>query len=143
MPVAPQCKDFSYKRRVPEQELLHRVLADHLETFLDRTRTEEHELPRHVERELREYLKCGDVKEIVELTAYRIIRLLRRRGVLDDLAFDRFTEEQPILAGMTSASIMGLVATGDRAGRRIRPKRCKPEICVSPPADSVCMPPRE
>jgi hypothetical protein len=65
-------------------------------------------------------LQNEDVKEIVELTAYRIIRLLRRRGVLDDLAFDRFTEEQPILAGMTSASIMGLVATGDRAGRRVR-----------------------
>ncbi|MCP4197703.1 MAG: hypothetical protein GY762_11200 [Proteobacteria bacterium] len=64
-------------------------------------------------------LQNEDVKEIVELTSYRIIRLLRRRGVLDDLAFDRFTEEQPIFAGMTSASIMGMVATGDRAGRRV------------------------
>jgi hypothetical protein len=60
-----------------------------------------------------------DVKKIVELTARRVIRLLQRRGVLDN-EYDELTEEQPILAGMTAASIMGLVSTGDRAGRRVR-----------------------
>jgi hypothetical protein len=44
---------------VPEQTLLYRVLAENLETFLDRCRSEEHELPRYVEKELREYLTCG------------------------------------------------------------------------------------
>ena len=49
MDVAPQYETFSYQRRVPEQTLLYRVLAGNLETFLDRCRTEEHELPRYVE----------------------------------------------------------------------------------------------
>jgi hypothetical protein len=44
---------------VPEQTLLYRVLAGNLETFLDRCRSEEPELPRYVEKELREYLSCG------------------------------------------------------------------------------------
>ena len=54
MLVAPQYEEFTYNRRVPEQELLHQVLVDHLETFVDRARTEEHELPRYVEQELRD-----------------------------------------------------------------------------------------
>ena len=59
MDVAPQYEPFSYQHRVPEQSLLYRVLAENLETFLDRCQTEEHELPRYVEKELREYLTCG------------------------------------------------------------------------------------
>ena len=35
------------------------MLVEHLETFLDRTRNEDHELPRYVENELREYVDCG------------------------------------------------------------------------------------
>ena len=39
---------------------IYRIVAEHLETFLDEAR-EKHErgLPDYVERELREYLKCG------------------------------------------------------------------------------------
>jgi hypothetical protein len=48
-----------YRRREPEQTLLHEVLCAHLETFLDRVRTEEFELPDHVVKELREYIACG------------------------------------------------------------------------------------
>ena len=59
MLVAPQYETFSYNRRVPEQALLHQILVQHLETFLDRARTEEHELPSHVEKELRNYVECG------------------------------------------------------------------------------------
>ncbi len=59
MDVAPQNETFSYQRRVPEQTLLYRMPAENLETFLDRCRTEEHELPRYVEKEQREYLTCG------------------------------------------------------------------------------------
>ena len=56
MDVAPQYETFSYQRQVPEQTLLYRVLAENLETFFDRCHTEEHELPRYVEKDLREYL---------------------------------------------------------------------------------------
>jgi hypothetical protein len=59
MLVAPQYEMFSYHRRVPEQELLHRILVEHLETFLDRARTEDHKLPSYVEKELRNYVACG------------------------------------------------------------------------------------
>ena len=48
-----------YSRRTPESEPLYQVLTEHLETFLARTRTTEHQLPDHVEQELRAYLKCG------------------------------------------------------------------------------------
>jgi hypothetical protein len=65
----------------------------------------------------------------VEVTARRVIGLLRRRGVLDT-EYDTLAEEEPILAGMTSASIMGLVSTGDRAGRRVR-------RVLSDPAEAV------
>ena len=59
MLVAPQYEEFTYRRRVPEQELLHQVLVEHLETFLDRARTDNSELPRYVEQELRDYVDCG------------------------------------------------------------------------------------
>lgn len=49
-----------------------------------------------------------------------MIRLLARRGVLDDDLSDGFACDEPLLAGMTSASILGLVSTGERAGRRVR-----------------------
>ncbi len=57
-----------YTRRKPEQELLHQLLLEHLETFLDRTHTAEFALPRHVEQELREYLSCG-------ILAYGFVRV--------------------------------------------------------------------
>jgi hypothetical protein len=59
MDVAPQYETFSYQRRVPEQTLLYQVLAENLETFLDQCQKAEHELPRYVEKELRDYLSCG------------------------------------------------------------------------------------
>ena len=59
MDVALRYETFSYERRVPEQTLHYRVLAEILETFLDRAPTEEHGLPRYVEKELRECLACG------------------------------------------------------------------------------------
>jgi len=64
-------------------------------------------------------LRDEDVKEIVEKIAHRVIRLLRRRGILDD-DFDELAEDQPVLAGIASASIMGMVSIGDRAGRLVR-----------------------
>jgi hypothetical protein len=57
--AARQFEEVVYQRREPECELLFQVVADKLETFLDRTRTDEHELPVHVEHCLRRYTECG------------------------------------------------------------------------------------
>ncbi|MBN2527265.1 MAG: transposase [Deltaproteobacteria bacterium] len=46
--------------------------------------------------------------------------MLKKRGVLAQDAYDDFAQEQPLLAGMTSASIIGLVSIGERAGQRVR-----------------------
>jgi hypothetical protein len=63
-----------------------------------------------------------EIKKLVETIAKRVIRLLVRRGVLDDTADapDRLSEEEPALAGLLKASVLGTAATGERAGRRIR-----------------------
>jgi hypothetical protein len=275
MDVAPQFETFSYQRRIPEQTLLYRVLAENLETFLDRARTEDHALPWYVEKALRDFLACGvlghgfvrlkceecgeerilafsckgrgfcpsctgrrmadtaarlvdnvfpenvpvrqlvlslpmetryrlaydskllsdvlavfwrvvrgwyyrwakaagyqevrtgsvtlaqrfgsalnlnphfhvlqldgvyaydegdelpvfvpapdlkdeEVKAIIETTAHRVIRLLARRGILEGDQVDPMVEESPILAGVTAASVQGMIATGERAGMRVR-----------------------
>jgi Transposase zinc-binding domain/Putative transposase len=49
-----------YTRRRPEHSVLHRLLSEHFPAF--RERAEEHGgLPRFVEREVQEYLRCGDL----------------------------------------------------------------------------------
>src|SRR5882672_4128576 len=49
-----------YERHRPEETLLYKLVAEHLETFLAESR-EKHDrpLPTYVERELRAYLRCG------------------------------------------------------------------------------------
>jgi hypothetical protein len=51
----------TYVRRQPEQSVLHRVVREHLETFLAdaRARGGGDGVPRFVERELRELVTCG------------------------------------------------------------------------------------
>ena len=62
-----------------------------------------------------------DVKQIAETVAARAIRLLERRGVIGEHdVYDAFSEETPVLAGMTAASVRGMIATGDRAGLPVR-----------------------
>jgi hypothetical protein len=214
MEIDSQGAEFVYRRREPEREVLHRALVEHLETFLEGIQTADFGLPWHVERELRDYVKCGvlangfvriryrlaydskllsavlrtflrvvqgwyrkrgrelglaecrggsvtfaqrfgsalnlnphlhtlaldgvfsrsnvfhaappledeDVKTIVETTARRVIRLLERRGVLDPGDYDELADQEPALAGMTAASIMGLVSTGDpKSGDSVQP----------------------
>ena len=75
-------------------------------------------------------LKDEDVKALVETIAHRVIRLLERRGVLDGNETDRLTDESPILAGVTAASVQGMIATGKRAGLPVR-------RVLSDPADAV------
>ena len=55
------------------------------------------------------------VRQIVETSARRIIRLCTKRGLLDDTAADRLADEEPVLAALTAASVRGLIATGARA----------------------------
>ena len=48
------------QRRTPERTVLYQVLADNLETFLERVAQNDFRtLPRFVERELRAFLDCG------------------------------------------------------------------------------------
>jgi hypothetical protein len=62
-----------------------------------------------------------DVEQIAETVAARAIRLLERRGVIGEHdVYDAFSEESPVLAGMTAASVRSMNATGDRAGLPVR-----------------------
>jgi len=62
-----------------------------------------------------------DIKTVTETTASRVLRLLHRRGVIGEQdLYDPFSEETPLLAGMTAASVRGMIATGDRAGLPVR-----------------------
>ena len=50
----------AYARREPENTVLHRIVREHLETFLATVREERGKsLPRYLEEELRRYLRCG------------------------------------------------------------------------------------
>ena len=66
--TCPHNPTRTYQRRQPEKGPLYRVLIDHLETFVQRTRTSEQSLSSHVEGELRSYLECG-------ILAYGFLRL--------------------------------------------------------------------
>ncbi len=66
------------------------------------------------------------VQQIVETSARRIIRWCTKRGLLDDTAADPLTDEEPVLAALTAASVRGITATGARAGQRPAPG---PERC--------------
>jgi hypothetical protein len=62
-----------------------------------------------------------DIKTVSETTASRVLRLLNRRGVIGDQdLYDPFSDETPLLAGITAASVQGMIATGDRAGLPVR-----------------------
>ena len=60
------------------------------------------------------------VRQIVETSARRIIRLCSRHGLLDDTQADPLAAEEPVLAALTAASVRGLIATGARSGQRLR-----------------------
>ena len=50
---------FEYIPRKPEETVLYRVIAEHLETFLARQQERERPVPRLLEQEFRTYLTCG------------------------------------------------------------------------------------
>ena len=59
MPATALIRTPAYRRREPEKEPLYQILSGHLETFLQQAQTSEHQLPLHVEKEMRAYLECG------------------------------------------------------------------------------------
>jgi hypothetical protein len=75
-------------------------------------------------------LTDDDVRDLVETVATRVLRLLERRGILDGDELDPLAEKSPMLAGMTAASVQGLVATGERAGRIVRRVLSDPAAAV-------------
>jgi hypothetical protein len=72
-------------------------------------------------------LTDDDVQRIVQTTARRVVRLCQRRGLFDDGAVDPYWEQEPLLAQLAAASVQGVVATGERAGRRVRRQLSDPE----------------
>jgi hypothetical protein len=62
-----------------------------------------------------------DIKMVSETTASRVLRLLHRQGVIGEPdLYAPFSDENPLLAGMTAASVRGMISTGDRAGLPVR-----------------------
>ena len=52
------------------------------------------------------------VQSIVETTARRVVRLLQRRGLLEQDATDPLWEDEPLLAELTAASSRGALPRG-------------------------------
>ena len=48
-----------YERRRPEKTPLYKIVAEHLEGWLENRAVAEHPVSAHIERELRSYLTCG------------------------------------------------------------------------------------
>jgi hypothetical protein len=65
-------------------------------------------------------LQDSDVQRIVELAAHRLVRSLQQRIVLDSTEADALAAESPLLSALSSASVQGQLATGPRAGCRVR-----------------------
>jgi len=63
-----QSTAFEYIPRRPEETVLYRVVAGHLETFLARQQDRERPTPKFVEREFRSFLECG-------IPAYGFVRV--------------------------------------------------------------------
>ena len=59
--------------------------------------------------------------------AKRVVRLLQRRGVLEEGNVDPLWQDEPLLATITAASVQGQIATGERAGLRVRRRLIDPE----------------
>jgi hypothetical protein len=60
-----------------------------------------------------------DLRAIEGRLGRQVNKLLQRRGLLE-CEFDTFAEEEPLLAGCSSASVRGTIASGRRAGQKVR-----------------------
>jgi hypothetical protein len=61
-----------------------------------------------------------EVKALIVDIKNRIIYVLAENGIEDDSLFDTLEDDMPLLAGIYSSSIMHRVATGPRAGMKVR-----------------------
>jgi len=59
MDKRPTAKQYTYRRRQPEETILYKTLAANVETFIADRETEGRPVPVRVAKELRDYLKCG------------------------------------------------------------------------------------
>jgi len=50
----------SYRPRRAEETIVHQVVRDHLQEFLEQARERDRPVPRFIEREMRDFLDCGD-----------------------------------------------------------------------------------
>lgn len=62
----------------------------------------------------------AEVASVATQVARRIQRLRERRGLTEGAEPDRLAEEEPLLAALYAASVGGRIATGQRAGQRVR-----------------------
>jgi len=60
------------------------------------------------------------IQQLIEQAAVRLIRQLEQRGALDPTQADALAEQQPVLSGLTAASVQGTQALGPQAGQRVR-----------------------
>ena len=61
-----------------------------------------------------------DVEKLCATIARRVQRLVVQLGLADESGPDGLAEQEPLLSGVCTASIQGLVATGDRAGGAVQ-----------------------
>jgi hypothetical protein len=63
-----------------------------------------------------------EMEQVLGTIERRVRRLLARRGKDDDpsVGADRWADEEPVLAGLTGASVQGRIAFGARAGAEVR-----------------------
>lgn len=84
----------------------------------------------------------GDLDLLVATLARRTHRLLVRRRVLVEGAewdgCDPGVDDEPVLAGLASASVQGRVALGSRAGAAIRRCGALPDEAPLPPVRGSC-----
>jgi hypothetical protein len=84
----------------------------------------------------------GEVEALVDVLARRIERLLVRRRVAGEDAesggSDPWVEDEPVLAGLTAASVQGRVTLGPRPGAAVRRCGALPDETPLPIARGPC-----
>jgi hypothetical protein len=75
-----------------------------------------------------------DMDDVLAATARRVDRLLARRGVVEQDAAggaDPWSEREPVLAGLSAASVQGRLALGPRPGAEVRRCGASPELAAA------------
>jgi hypothetical protein len=79
-----------------------------------------------------------DMDDVLAAIRRRVRRLLVRRGVLEEPGEaegdDPWAAREPVLAGLTAASVQGRLALGPRPGAEVRRCGASPELAASAPS---------